>query len=294
MRSPGYLIFTEKPTSLIQHSGYISSSDESRLFWQSWAPDHRPAASVYIVHGLADHSSRFGHVAEKFADAGILSFAIDLRGHGKSEGMRTYVNTFRAYVADMEAGWAEMQRLLDGNQVPVFLFGHSMGSLVCIHFINQHNPAVRGWITTAALVEVNRDLSPILVKMSGLLSALLPRVKTVRLDIQHLSSDPSAIRQAQEDPLYYKGRLPARTGKEILDAASQAEEVIKSIDHPLLAMHGGEDKITMKSSSIRLVGSVPAADKELVIYPGAYHELVNESNKDEVIRQISDWILARI
>ncbi len=274
-------------------SGNIHTSDGCSLFWQSWSPDASARAAVFIIHGLADHSSRFAHVARVFAEQGISSFAIDLRGHGRSEGLPTFIWNFNAYILDMATGWEHMQKQLSEKEIPVFIYGHSMGSLVSVHFIDRHKPDIRGLITTAALVEVNPDLSPFLLKISGLLSALFPKLPTLKLDLDHLSTNPDIREKVTRDPLYYKGGLRARTGKEILKAAEKATEIIKAFRFPLLAMHGGDDQITKPGSSRTLADSVQSPDKELIIYPGAFHELVNETNSAEVVGKITDWILER-
>jgi alpha-beta hydrolase superfamily lysophospholipase len=274
--------------------GYLITKDQYELYWQSWAPSRDPIASVFIIHGIADHSSRFEHVARHFCNHEIACFSMDLRGHGKSSGTRAYINEFSDYLLDLDAGWKQMEMQLSNPTIPRFLFGHSMGSLIAIHFIKLRKPDQSGLITTAALVKVNEDLSPILVKLSGFLSTITPKLQTIKLDLNLLSSDPSVKRAAEEDTLYNKDGLRARTGAEILKATKQATGFIKDISSPLLIMHGEKDQLTKPESSILFSEKAGSTDKQYVSFPNGMHELVNEVNKEEILEKMSNWITDRI
>lgn len=276
------------------NDGYLMTKDQYELYWQSWTPSRHPNASVFIIHGIADHSSRFEHVAQHFCENGIACFSMDLRGHGKSSGTRVYIKQFSDYLLDLEAGWQQMKSQLSNPNIPLFLFGHSMGSLIAIHFIHDRKPDLSGLITTAALVKVNEDLSPILVKLSGILSAITPKLKTIRLDLNLLSSDPGIKIAAEEDALYNKDGLRARTGAEILKATKQATAYVENISAPLLIMHGEKDQLTKPESSILFSEKAGSADKQYVSYPDGFHELVNEVNKEEILSTMTSWIGDRV
>lgn len=273
-------------------SGKVSTPDQFELFWQFWMPE-TPKAIVYLLHGLADHSGRFAHVAEQFGQHQIATYAIDLRGHGHSSGTSAYVKSIDEYLIDTTTGFEHMQSM-NIQKLPLFIYGHSMGSLVAIKCMLNKQDRFQGLITSATLVKANTDLSPILVKLSGVIAALLPKIKTVKLDLTQLSSDQSVGRAAADDPLYNTDGIRAGTGKAVLDATANIQHNLKHLKLPVLIMHGEEDKITLPESSQLLYNQVVSEDKEIHIIPDARHEIVNEVNKEDVLNKMVTWMLERV
>jgi alpha-beta hydrolase superfamily lysophospholipase len=269
----------------------IQGVGDHRLFYHQSAPVN-PVAWILIIHGWGEHSGRYAYVAEKLLASGFAVAMYDQRGHGRSEGLRTYVNRFSDYVEDLSIVYTKISQWAD--QKPVFLLAHSMGGLVACQFCIQHQPAIQGIVLSAASLKVNSDFSPFLQKFSGLASALVPKLATVKLDNALLSRDPEILAIAQQDALHYKGGIRARTGAEILKATKWVEAHSREFTIPVLVLHGGADKIADPQGSISFYTHCGSSDKQHKIYPGAYHEILNEINRDEVISDILKWLEAHV
>ncbi|MBT4035970.1 MAG: alpha/beta hydrolase [Candidatus Marinimicrobia bacterium] len=269
----------------------FTTADNFDIFQQTWSCKEAKGV-VLITHGVAEHSGRYAHVAQSLVDAGYTVVGFDLRGHGKSSGKRNYINSFQDYLNDF-------QEVLNRTKahypdLPLFLFGHSMGGEIIAMFLIERGTEAKGVLLSAPTVKINDDLSPFLQKISGLISAILPKLPAVKLESGDISKDPAVINSYDEDPLNYRGGILARTGAEILNTTKTITARAGVIDLPILIMHGSSDKLTDVSGSEMLYANVSSKDKTLKIYEGLYHEILNEPEQDEVKTDIINWLNTHI
>ncbi|HDP68283.1 MAG TPA: alpha/beta hydrolase [Candidatus Marinimicrobia bacterium] len=273
---------------MIYHQGSFRNYDGEELFEQAWMPEDNPRAVLLLIHGLGEHSGRYEHVAEFFTAQGIGIETYDLRGHGKSEGRRAYVNAFDDYLRDMDIFY---KRFLERHaERLVFLYGHSMGATIASLFAITRKPEFRGMILSGALLRMGADISPLLIKMSGIIGKYAPKMKTTRLDSASLSRDPQVVKDYDADPLNYRAGFPARTGYELIIAMQRIQAQIEQITLPILIMHGSADKITNPEGSQILYNTVGSKDKTIKFYNGFYHEIHNEPERQTVFSDMLDWI----
>jgi alpha-beta hydrolase superfamily lysophospholipase len=250
----------------VEHrQGRVHTSDGLALFEQSWAPAE-PGAVVVLVHGYAEHSTRYESTARRLARDGYAVQTLDLRGHGRSEGKRCFVRSFAEYLTDVEAALLVAERRWPDH--PVFLMGHSMGGLI------------------SALLVIERAAS-----LCGLV--LLPSFPTVRFRSESLSRDAGVVQAYRDDGLVFHGRTPARTASEIIRAIRYVQGRMDSIELPLLVVHGGRGQVAEVEGSRRLYASARSNDKSLRVYDGLFHEIMNEPEKAVVLEEISTWLGAR-
>lgn len=263
----------------------LTGSGGVDLYYAEWIAD-APRALVFVVHGLADHIGRHNQLINRLVENGYAVAAIDLRGHGKSGGTRCFVDAFDMYVSDVTLALVRAARPY--NKIPTVLFGHSMGALVAALYEVMVKPNLAGLILSSGAFSLPD--SEILQKLSGIIGSLAPRLPTVRLDTSLLSRDADVARSANADPLYYTGRLPARTGAEIVAASQLLTEHASDIVAPLLIFHGTKDGITRPEGSEQIYDMASAVDKTLHLFNGLYHETFNEPEKDEVFDLIFAWL----
>lgn len=255
----------------------------------------QPRSTILLLHGYAEHSGRYSRVIERFAAAGFDVFSYDQQGHGKSEGKRARVD-----VADLIADH-RVARMMVGERKRtenLMLFGHSMGGLVTaasalidpsgVDAVVLSGPAFRQFPETAHVVS----------RMGYRLARLLPGVPMVKLDAGLVSRDPLAVRKYERDPLNYHGRVPLLTG------ASMAVQGCRVLDHarlwdsklPLLVMHGEDDGLANVDGSREFVASarLAGAPARLVTIPGAYHELLQELERDDLQDQMVEWMIDQL
>lgn len=270
----------------------LTTPDGLQLHAQWSLPPDAARATVVLVHGYAEHCGRQGAVARTFLQESAAVYAYDQRGHGRSGGRRAYVDTFDQYLDDLDRVLAFVRaRAPDG---PLFLFGHSMGGLVVLKYVLERTPALDGLILSAPAIEVNPDLAPVVRRLAQVLGRLAPRLPTVRSPEGAISRDPAVVEASKNDPLSYHGRIPARTGAELLRAGTAVRSRLHEVSVPFLVLHGTADILARPAWSRRLYDRAAASDKTLKLYEGLYHETFHDVGKEEVLRDLATWLRGRV
>ncbi len=275
-----------------QRNSSVKTADGFSLYSQSWLTESPPKASIVISHGYAEYSERYRPLAEFLVAAGFSVYALDHRGHGKSEGERANVRVFREFIQDLKA---YIDHLKEQNLAsPVYLLGHSMGAVIATQLVLEHPHKVDGLILSGAFLRNATKVSPLLLSLSGLVSKLLPSLPTTQLDATLISRDTAIVEAYQKDPLIYHGGTKARMGAELLSAGPYILERAAGLNLPLLVMHGGSDQIADKTGSQELYEKAGSSDKTLKIYNDFYHEIFNELSREEVFKEVISWLKARV
>ncbi|WP_130277007.1 alpha/beta hydrolase [Cecembia calidifontis] len=270
-----------------------TTHDNLVLYLQAWIPD-QPKASMLLVHGLGEHSSRYAHFADKLVGEGIAVFTFDGRGHGKSSNPKptAYFANYQDYLKDIDALFLKVKTYIPG--IPAFLFGHSMGGGMTAAYVLEYRPEAKGVILSAPALQPADDVSQLLIAVSSLVSKLAPKLKVLKLDSNKISRDPEEVRKYDADPLVYHDPVPARTGYELLRIMDAIKEKAASFHYPLLLLHGSDDQLTNPKGSEIFFRNVASKDKTFHRYPELFHELINEPEKELVINDILEWIKARM
>lgn len=285
---------------MIEKNGFMGN-DGRRLYFRKWLPEEKQKAVIMLVHGYAEHSGRYAHVAEYFTARGFGIWALDLSGHGKSDGVRADVKRFSMFADDA----ASFLRLTaDENPgMPLFLYGHSMGAPVLMLMLSALKPnaaykdvfaRLKGIIVTGFGLVLAGNFSPFLIKMSGLISFLFPKMPVVAFNVDSISRDEAVRKSYVDDELTYSGPTKARMGWWLLTMKDAVVPVLPDVDLPAFILHGEADTLINPVSSQIVYDGVASTDKTLKFYPGLYHEIHNEPEKEEVFADIAEWIGKRI
>ncbi len=269
---------------MIHETGPFLAPDGTRLFTRRWAPETAaPVLTLALVHGVHEHSGRYAYVASALLARGVETVALDLRGHGQSGGPRHAVDRFDAYVDDL-AAWLPTVRPADR---PLVLMGHSMGGLIVARYVSEHGTeGLAGVVLSSPALAV--DAPAPLRAIAPLLGRWMPDLPASRLDLGQLSRDPRVGRAYAEDPLCTTRGVRARLGAELL--AAQVGVRPERFRVPLYLFHGADDQITSSTGTRTLAAAVPTAT--LKLYDGLRHETLSEPERDAVIADLGDWLLA--
>lgn len=268
------------------------SHDDIDIFAQTWEPTVvSPRAVVCLVHGLGEHSSRYAHVPEAFGKEGYILFASDLRGHGRSGGVRGHISSIDDFMKDIDLLLAQA-RIIYPN-LPIMLYGHSLGGILVLCYGLKRKPALKGVIATGAGLHTALEQQPVKMFMVRMLGSLMPATALASgLETEKLSRDTAVVKAYVNDPLVHN-KITLGFGKIMLDVVKWTLEHAVEFPLPLLLLHGKGDEIAFPSSSTEFA----AALKEhctLVLWDGAYHELHNEPEKAEVFKTMMMWMDARL
>lgn len=266
----------------------FKTADGLLLLERSWLPEEAPRAAVVIVHGYAEHSGRYGHVAEHLVASGYAVYAFDLRGHGRSEGKRTYVRSLDEHLADLDGLLARVRER--GPAVPLFLLGHSMGGTIVTLFLISGEREVRGAILSGAALKLRGGVSRILQALLSFLGRLAPKLPLSKLSSRDISRDETVVTEYDSDPLVYRGRMPAGTAAALIQAIRSIEARMEAVALPLLLLHGTSDSLTDPEGSSLLYERASSPDKTLRLYEGLYHEVLNEPEKEQVLADLVQWL----
>ncbi len=286
--SPDICIISE----MERREGIFKGYEDLDLYYRCWLPDEKPKAVLVVVHGLAEHSERYSNVVDYFVPKGYAVYSYDQRGHGKSEGVRSYVDDFSEYIKDLDT----FMKLVDAEQQAgrKFLVGHSLGGLIAVAYAIEHQRDINGLLVSGTILEIGSSVSPVLVAMAKVLSVLVPKMGTTVLDATTISKDNRVVDAYVNDPLVYRGKIRARMGAELIRTTRELPARLGEIKLPILIMHGSEDRLSDPAGSRILYEHVGSEDKTLKIYEGYYHEIYNEPEREQVFKDMEEWLSSRI
>ena len=261
-----------------------------KIFTRVWQPEGKPRAVVVIVHGFNSHSGQYLWAAEQFTKNRLAVYAIDLRGRGRSEGERFYVEKIEDYTNDVQT--LVKQAKAENPGLPVFVLGHSAGGVISCVYTLDHQTEIDGLICESFAYEL--PVPDIVLTFLKGLSYITPHTHVFSLNNKDFSRDPAIVESMNEDILIKGESQPAQTAKVMINASHRLTEEFSNITLPVLILHGAEDKATKPSGSQHFFERTGSKDKTLKIYEGHFHDLLNDTDKEVVMADIQSWIDERI
>ncbi|MFC7595888.1 alpha/beta hydrolase [Terrabacter sp. GCM10028922] len=297
----------------------LTTPDGTEVFVNRWLPEGPPKAIVQIAHGLAEHSTRYARFAQRLTDHGYAVYGSDHRGHGRTSSPRGYFGErdgWQTVIDDLHA----VTELARGEQpgVPVFLLGHSMGSFISRGYAAQHGSELAGLVLTGtaggagAIGRVGVFLAATQARLrghahtSGLMNTLSfgqynAAFKPTRTDFDWLSRDPDEVDKYVNDPdcgfvFSAGGFADLLRGLEAVNTDRVASGI--PTDLPVHLASGAMDPVGQNGKGVQRVAEqlrrLGLRDVTLTLWPEARHEILNETNRDEVETEILDWLDAHV
>ena len=261
--------------------------DGLQLFGQSWQPESQPQAVICLVHGLGEHSGRYGHVADSLIQAGYTLISFDLRGHGKSEGPRGHTPSYEALMQDISSLLEVANKQFP--QLPSFLYGHSLGGNLVLNYVLRRQSHFKGVIATDPWLRLAFEPPRFKIILAQITNYIWPSFSQKSgLDTKAISRDSEVVYAYENDPLGHD-HISARMFVGIYQAGQWVLEHASELSLPLLLMHGGADKLSSIEASKEFDRKIPKKCT-FKIWDGLYHEIHNEPEKEEVFKFLIDWL----
>lgn len=274
------------PDSAVVAEGFINSADGTRLAFRAW-PVPGANISFAVIHGLGEHAGRYERFAEGMAKFHMGTYAVDLRGHGNSDGQRGHVNTWAEWTDDAAALVSHVQSQNVGEVVPL---GHSFGGVVLLSTVLAGKlQNTKRFILSSPALKLNAKVPAWKTSLAGVLSRVAPKLAmNNEVDAGTVSRIPEIVEAYRTDPLVH-GKISSRLYIEWQRAAAEDLERASDIKVPFLILAGTDDRLIDPAGS-RELHQRATAMSELKMLEGRYHEPFNDRGSDEVFAMIAEWL----
>lgn len=263
----------------MSHTGMMSAADGTDLLIREWKAA-TPKAQMLIVHGIGEHSGRYEHVGEFFANRGFETSSFDLRGHGKSGGARVDVDNFSEFIDDLELVLGTLPQ-----DRPTIVYGHSMGGLIALSHGLSDRPQPDLYVLSAPAMDAD---APAALRIAAKVIAKIRPATRLPNSIkgEQLARDPEVGERYFADPLV-DVKATARFGAQLLGQMKSVSGELDRLHVPSLVIHGAEDPLVPPRVSAPLA-ALDVVERKL--FPGLRHEIHNEPESGEVLGFVANWI----
>ncbi|MFC3996464.1 alpha/beta hydrolase [Nocardiopsis sediminis] len=240
--------------------------------WAAQGAD--PTWLAVLVHGYGEHIGRYDHVAEHLCAAGAAVYGLDHRGHGASSGERVLVEDFAGVVEDVHRVVAQARTAY--RTLPLVVIGHSMGGMIAARYAQEHTDGIAGLVLSGPVLGRWRTVDRLLA---------LETIPDLPIDTATLSRDPAVGAAYAADDLVWHGPFKRATLRAInteLARITAAERTAL----PLLWLHGSDDRLVPIADTRVGIDAFAGDDTAVRIFPGARHEVFNETNRSDVLDEV--------
>ena len=270
-------------------TGVILSKDGLKLFFRS-EKAKIPAANILLLHGFSEHSGRYHHVFQSLLESNYNVFAIDLRGHGYSQGERGYIDSFSQYISDVDVAVKYVKK---HSNLPLILLGHSMGGLIATLYAAKYQHKLNGLILSSPLYGIALEVSWLKHTFAQIASRFFPGVSLPSGIVPgYLSHDAKKYKEHEEDPLIFN-HVTARWFVEMLKRTFTLSKIAKKITLPVLFQLSGDDRIVSLEKSKVWFKKCVSKDKTQIVYPRMFHEIYNEIDRENILKDLNLWMQKR-
>eukprot|EP00002_Diphylleia_rotans_P036457 TRINITY_DN802_c0_g1_i2.p1 TRINITY_DN802_c0_g1~~TRINITY_DN802_c0_g1_i2.p1 ORF type:complete len:297 (+),score=41.64 TRINITY_DN802_c0_g1_i2:77-967(+) len=271
---------------------FTSNTTGLRIYTHAWPIDNHKAC-IFLCHGFGEHCHRYEHVAAELNKAGYSVFSMDHQGHGRSEGTRTHVERFSDFVDDVFQAIELARPRFNGS--PLFIMGHSMGGAITTYSLIRNQSLFKGAVISAPLILNQPDIAkPHLIYLADKLSGVVPRLPVSPLDPNLISRDPETVKSYISDPYNYHGNIRVNFGDQVSKTLAMFQKEIHTITVPFIVLQGTADRVVNPRGAQFLYDTASSKDKTIRHYEGLFHEILNEYEKFEIIREIIRWLDSRV
>ena len=272
---------------------HFKNISDSNNYYQFWLPNSNPNMILLVVHGFAEHGGRYSNLIDHFLPLNYAIYAIDHVGHGNSDGHRYYVDSVFDFV-DSVKKLTEIIKISHPN-TPLFILGHSMGGLITSLSLIDNQDEYKGAILSAPLVKNYGRISPILIYITRILSVTFPKLGVSSIDAKYISRDPKVVESYLNDPLIsIKNKMTARLAIELIDGMRYLLDNACKIKLPTKIFQGMGDVIVDPGGAQLLYDAISSDDKKIKHYDTLFHEILNEPEKKDVLKDIEYWLEAHV
>jgi len=263
---------------------------DAELFYQVWK-SKESLGTLVVTHGIAEHSDCYARFAEQVAEMGWTVFAWDLRGHGRSEGKRGYVNRFQDFSDDLDNAIRFVKQKYLDRQKPLVLFGHSMGGLITIKTLGHNAPqGLSALALSSPALGLSLAVPKFKEKAATVLAEWLPKMTLYNeIKFDELVRDQNLVREYKADPLRHD-KISPRLFLGMTEAFKEAMTFAPEIHLPTIMQLAGHEKIVSTPTSEKFFEALGSKKKEVYIYSESFHEIFNDLDRMDAFRDLEKFL----
>jgi len=265
----------------------FQSKDSLKIHAVKWLVDEAKL-NICLVHGLGEHSGRYGHVAQFFNSKGANVYALDLRGHGRSEGARGCGPDLEAFMDDIDGLIAEMKKDNSRSAIPWIFYAHSMGGNLTLNYVLRRQTDCSAIVTTGPWITLESDPSGGLVLAASIINKFGGFTKSSDIDPTYVSTDAGEVAKYINDPLNHD-KISSKAGMALYHAGQYLHNYKDGMPIPTLIMHAKQDKLTLASGSQQFAKNNPKG-LTLELWEDVYHEMHNDVKRQELFDYTWSWL----
>ncbi|MEW6056525.1 MAG: lysophospholipase [Bdellovibrionota bacterium] len=288
MQQSESLVISDSKTLSVRSSAQ-GRGQEVALFVDCWPGGSKEGDVLLIVHGLGEHGGRYRHLPKLLGEEFSRFYSMDQRGHGRSGGLRGYSPHFEQLAQDLKRVASEVQAKEEGKRL--FLLAHSFGGLVALSLLlKEKKLPFAGAILSAPLLQVKMRVPRWKILLGEVLGRTLSRIQlSNEVNPSHLSHDPVVVAEYVNDRLVHQ-KITPRLYVDMTAAMQWIRSQTSGLSCPVLFLLPGKDLVVDSKATLEFFRNLKYRDKELREYPGMYHEVLNEVDKEQVAKDIRQWL----
>lgn len=267
--------------------GQFDGHDQTELFFQTWTPENIRGVLI-ITHGLAEHSECYHPLAKALSDDGWLVYGWDMRGHGRSEGKRGYVRHLSQYVDDLEIFHQMIKK--KHPQVNLVFFGHSMGGLVTLRYLESKRTEYAALCLSSPAVGLTQQVPKFKEKLAVIANRWMPTLTMYNeIKYENLTRDEAMVKSYRSDALRHDKISPGLF-LSMVESFGPVLETAGEIKNPVLMQLAGEDRIVSTEASRTLFERLPNKKNQLIVYAESFHEVFNDRDRDKAVVDLKKFV----
>lgn len=264
---------------------FLEAFDGRKMFFNQWVAGEDAIGNIALVHGLGEHSGRYEYFAQFFVKNKYNVVAIDIFGHGKTEGKKGHTPKMEDYLWQIDFLLKTTKSF--APNLPTFLYGHSMGGCLVLNYLFKNKPQIAGVIASAPAIKPGFPIPKVKLLLGKFGRKFMPGLTQPNgLELSNLSHDQAIIDAYVKDPLVHN-LVSGVLGIGIIEWGEWLTNGPKSSNVPVLVMHGQKDILTNYEASKQFCESNHIEFKS---WPNLFHEIHNEVGKDQVLNFAINWL----
>lgn len=279
--------------SEINSSTELVVNSRGQKLFRTFYKAENAVCSLLIVHGVGEHSGRYDEFARYLAARRINIVTFDLAGYGRSEGKKGFITDFSDFTSDVAFIASTMRKELGLNNIPLFLMGHSLGGLIALRTATQFEDlGLKGLISIGVPFKLKVSVPGWWRRLLLFLAEMLPWLHFEDSSIKPnmLTHDEEKLQELSQDKYHHYKRSLRFIREYFRNAHQSFTEDGATISCPFLLLQGGDDSVVCPKAVKDFYDTVIFDNKKLIIYPGMYHEVLNETDRARVYEDILEWI----